>query len=188
MGRVALNPTRRATFVLLLCASGVLIIDQVTKALARATLGPPGAAARTVALIPGVLELTYVRNTGAAFGLLPGRQPVFMVVSVLVVLVVAGYWAIVRPRSLWLAVALGLAGGGALGNLIDRFSSGRVTDFIDIQVLPVFNVADSGIVVGTIMLVALVLLDRGDGPAPEAGAQQAAARGEASEDGDRTDA
>lgn len=128
----------------------VVVLDQVAKALVRASLKP----ASPIVLVKRLLYLTHVRNTGAAFGLMPGQQSLFILTSVLVLAGIGLYWWRARPRSLVLALSLGLVAGGALGNLIDRIAFGRVTDFVDIRILPVFNFADMAIVTGAIGLFA----------------------------------
>lgn len=128
----------------------VVALDQSAKALIRASLKP----AEPVVLIKRLLYLTHVRNTGAAFGLMPGQRPLFILTSALVLLGIGLYWWRARPTSLVLALSLGLVAGGAVGNLIDRAVFGRVTDFIDIRILPVFNIADMAIVVGAAGLFA----------------------------------
>lgn len=141
-------------------AVAVVVLDQVSKALVRSSI-MPGA---SVPLVRGVFELTYVRNVGAAFGLFPGRQPVFIAVSVAVLVGVAIYWRRARPSEWPVVIALSLIFGGSLGNLIDRVGVGKVTDFFYFSVVdfPVFNVADIAIVGGAILLMAWLLF----GPVP----------------------
>jgi len=142
-------------------AIGVLIIDQVSKAVVRANLIP----GESITLVPGVLNLTFVNNVGAAFGLFPGRQPVFMATSLLVLFVIAAYWRRAHPREWPVVLALGLVCAGALGNLIDRAVLGRVTDFFEFGFVqfPVFNVADMAILAGVGILALWILF----GPQPE---------------------
>ena len=104
-------------------------------------------------LVPSILHLTYVQNTGAAFGLFPGYPRVFVMLAV----VVAG-WIIVeltrtRPRAWPVETGLLVILGGALGNLIDRLRFGYVVDFIDLRVWPVFNLADSAVTIGVGLLL-----------------------------------
>lgn len=135
---------------------GVLIADQATKSLVRATL----AVGASVPFLDGFMSLTHVRNTGAAFGFFPGRMPVFIAISVLVLGGIAWVWWRLKPRSTWVVIALGLVAGGATGNLIDRIIAGRVTDFFDVGWWPVFNVADIALDVGVVALLVWLLFSR----------------------------
>ncbi len=144
----------------LVVAIGTLVLDQASKALVRASLVP----GESVKLIPGFLNLTFVNNVGAAFGLFPGRQPVFMATSLLVLFVIAAYWRRAHPREWPAVLALGLVCAGAVGNLIDRAVLGRVTDFFEFGFVqfPVFNVADMAILTGVGILAFWILF----GPQP----------------------
>jgi signal peptidase II len=115
-------------------------------------------------LLDGIFHLTYVKNVGAAFGLLPGYQPIFIATSCVVLIVIGAYWRRARPKSWPIVIALGLIAGGAVGNLIDRAVLGRVTDIFDFTLIdfPVFNIADTAIVVGVGILIAWLLF----APAP----------------------
>lgn len=135
---------------------GVLIADQVTKALVRAKL----TVGASVPFIDGFMDLTHVRNTGAAFGLFPGGVPVFVGISTVVLAGIVWVWWRIKPRSTWAVLALGLVAGGALGNLIDRVTAGRVTDFFDVGWWPVFNVADIALDVGVTLLLVWLLFSR----------------------------
>lgn len=173
---------RPRTALIVAIAAAVLIADQVSKALVRAYLAPLGAPVR---VIGDVVRLNFTQNEGAAFGMLPGNRLLFIPVHVIVLLVVAVYAWRRRPRAPWLVIALGLVAGGALGNLVDRVVFGWVTDFIQIPFnFPVFNIADSAVVVGVAMLVWWLLfgppsketagaVEHGEPPAPacENGAQ-----------------
>lgn len=132
----------------LLTAALVLVADQTAKWLVISHL-PPG---RPVPVIPGLFSLTFTRNPGAAFGLLPDRAPFFVVTALLLIAGVVYYLrkaADVPPAT---AVALGLAAGGAAGNLVDRLRWGTVVDFLDLHVWPVFNLADAALVAGGVLL------------------------------------
>jgi signal peptidase II len=151
-------------------AAAVVLLDQASKQLVRTSMAPPGT---SIPLLGHWLRLTYVRNAGAAFGMLPGHGIIFMGVSMLVLAGVGIYLARVRPTHPVLVIALGLVTAGAAGNLIDRATSGLVTDFIQIPFdFPVFNVADSSIFVGVGLLVWWVLF----GPAEHGAATGAADR------------
>jgi signal peptidase II len=143
-------------------AGFVLLADQATKHLVRASLGPGQSLPLAPWLTP-VLQLTYVTNTGAAFGLFPDWSRIFIAVAVIVVVALVWYY-LQLPEGQWLMhLALGLQLGGATGNLIDRLRfGGSVVDFIDLNFWPlrrwpVFNVADSSIVVGVTLLTLLMM-------------------------------
>jgi signal peptidase II len=133
-----------------------LIIDQATKYLVASNLG----LYESWAPIPawsGWLEIHYVTNTGAAFGLFQNGGLFFVIVAVVVSAIILFYYRYL-PSGQWLIrLSLGLQLGGALGNLIDRVHLGHVVDFIDVHFWPVFNAADSAIVCGVILLAFLLL-------------------------------
>ena len=127
----------------------VLLLDQATKAWAQHALSD----IVSLPVIPGFFHLTLVHNSGVAFGLFQD-QSLLVFCGVLVIL--GGlFWVILRKQALRRGAAagsLGLILGGALGNLIDRIRFGGVVDFLDFQVWPVFNLADSCITVGAVWL------------------------------------
>lgn len=143
---------RRPLAVFLGIAALTLLLDQVSKAVVRASLPLH----ESIGLVPGVFYLTHIENVGAAFGLLPGQRILFVLVSVVVLFVITVYIVRQKPASAWVVFALGLIAGGALGNLVDRAGAGVVTDFFEFGFVefPVFNVADSAIVVGVTILIA----------------------------------
>jgi signal peptidase II len=151
---------RRGAIITVAIGALVVTVDQVTKALVRAKMSSPGA---SVPVLGDLVRLTFVRNLGASFGMMPGYRPLFIAVSIGVLIAIAAFVARRHPQRPWVLVALGLVAGGALGNLIDRLMLGWVTDFVQIPFdFPVFNVADSAVVVGVAMLVWWLLF----GPAP----------------------
>ncbi len=101
----------------------------------------------SIPIIPKVFHLTYVKNFGAAFGILQNRRELFVVITFIVIGIVI-YFFKQLPKDWISKLALGLALSGAIGNLIDRVRLGYVVDFFDFQVWPVFNIADSAIVIG----------------------------------------
>lgn len=151
--------TRRPYAVFATVLTFMLIIDQVTKAAVRAWMGPVGT---SISLIGNLLRFTYVRNPGAAFGIFPEHRGVFVVVSFLVILGIGLYMFKMRPTRSVVVIALGLVCGGAIGNLIDRLAFGKVTDFIEVRHVPVFNAADSAISIGVTMLVLWLLFSPSD--------------------------
>ena len=150
----------RPGWLLLLTAAAVVAVDQATKALVRASLPVQ----RPVWLIPRVLSLDHVQNAGAAFSMFQGQRFVFIGITLVVLAAVAWAWYRYQPRNAWVVVALGLVVGGALGNLVDRSVAGTVTDFIDAQVWPVFNVADSSVFIGEAILVVWLIFFAGKEP------------------------
>lgn len=154
---------RRPAFALLLTAALILVLDQATKAAVRGLILP----GESLPVVPGVLWLTHVSNTGAAFSLLAGLRPLFIVNTLLVLGGIAFVWFRYKPQGRLVAVALGLIIGGAIGNFVDRLVAGRVTDFLDLRWWPVFNVADSAIVVGVAVMVFWLLFRQDDQDAGE---------------------
>lgn len=142
---------------ILLGVCGVLALDQTSKAIALTHLDP----GRSLAIIPGVFHLTLTYNSGGAFGLLHefGDIIALLAASVSLVLLAVLLWK--RPRHPAMTAGLMVIAGGALGNLTDRVlpERGAVVDFLDFRVWPVFNFADTAIVLGT-GLVLLALLTR----------------------------
>lgn len=146
----------RPALRLVLTAGAVLAADQASKAAVRRWM--PIGDSRPV--VDGLLSLTHVRNTGAAFGIFPGAMGWFMLAAVVVLAGIAFVWWRHAPQDGWTVIALGLVAGGAAGNLIDRAFLGGVTDFFDVHVWPVFNVADIALDVGVAIVVARVLFAR----------------------------
>ncbi len=151
-------PSRRAATMRLLffAALSLLVVaaDQWTKQLARELLFREGA--RSIPVFGSVVRLTYVENRGAAFGLLQNQTAFFVLVALVVIVVIMLSFRFMANPSLLLITALGLQMGGAIGNLIDRVTTGYVVDFIDLSFWPVFNLADSAICVGVALLAYLV--------------------------------
>jgi signal peptidase II len=143
----------------------VVILDQIVKqiALDRLSLGVP------VDVVPGLIALTLVKNPGLAFGLLSGIPPGWRwlvgLLSLLALIVLLRVALRILPSGGWREqAAIGLIFGGAVGNLIDRMRFGAVVDFVDVYFRgwhwPAFNVADSAITVGVVMLALGLLTDK----------------------------
>jgi signal peptidase II len=156
-----------------LAVSGlVIVLDQLSKWWAVSALQPEGF---MHPVIPGFLNWTLTYNPGAAFSFLAshdGWQRWFFVVLALVISAALVVWLARTARRDWrTALPLALVIGGALGNLIDRVLAGQVTDFIDVQFgawhYPIFNVADCGVTVGAVLLVAFgMFTGKGASPSP----------------------
>jgi signal peptidase II len=130
-----------------LVAAVVVILDQVAKSLVRSDI----ALGDQQKLLPG-LTLVHDRNTGVAFSVFAGGGALVLVFTLAALALLVGYFATHPERSLlWLPT--GMLVGGAVGNLIDRISSGAVTDFIKLPHWPAFNVADMSITFGVLTLL-----------------------------------
>ena len=147
----------------LVIAGTVVVLDQITKAVALAHMAP-GA---PITLVDGFLALTLVMNTGLAFGLLSGLPAtwrwVVALLSIAALIVLARVAVRVLADGGWPArLSVALIFGGAVGNLIDRARLGAVVDFVDVHYRgyhwPAFNVADSAITIGVIFLALRLLL------------------------------
>lgn len=128
----------------------VLALDQLSKVAVRQLLLSSGTT--SVPLLGNLVKLTYVENRGAAFGLLQNQSLFFILVGILVVAGILVGQRFVPAHQTALAVCLGMQLGGATGNMLDRLRFGHVFDFVDLTFWPVFNVADSAIVVGVAIL------------------------------------
>jgi signal peptidase II len=144
-------------------AALVLALDQLTKWIVLREFGPDGTR-DLLTVIPGVLQVIYVRNTGSAFGLFQNASGLLTVAAIVAVCLLLVYFVRAAARDWVLALALGLQLGGAFGNIIDRFRHGHVVDWIDVPRWPTFNIADSAITVGVILLIyALLFRDTAGG-------------------------
>lgn len=129
-----------------LTMAGILVIDRLIKIAVMANLIPN----QTKVIIPQIFHLTLVLNPGAAFGLMAGWTWIFVVTAVLVLLGIFYTQFRLKIKNRLICLAMGMIGGGALGNLFDRISTGKVIDYLDFRLWPfVFNFADSMIVIGT---------------------------------------
>lgn len=131
-----------------------LLLDQLTKYLVVQNF----ALYQSLPIIEDVFHLTYIQNRGAAFGILQGRLFFFIVVTCLLVAMLIYFYQELPLDNLGNQFALGLALAGALGNLIDRIRVGYVIDFLDFRVWPVFNIADSAIVIAVFIFSYWILI------------------------------
>lgn len=106
------------------------------------------------------INLTYIHNTGAAFGIMEGARALFVIFNI--VLIAAAWWAWKKPWMGRYKLSVSLIIAGALGNCIDRVFRGYVVDFIDFTYWPVFNIADIAVVCGTILLSIRILTAKED--------------------------
>jgi len=157
-------------------AAATAVLDQITKALVLGFFGEPGCALHRVP-VSRFLDLVLTCNPGVSFGLFnqlgqtgetPANSLIFSLVALLIVIVLA-FW-LRRVRATFLAVAIGLIIGGAIGNVVDRLRFGAVIDFLDFHLAswhwPAFNLADSAICLGVGAMLLDSMLSRR--PAPQA--------------------
>jgi signal peptidase II len=138
----------------------VFLMDQGSKAAVQMWMYQ----GESIAIVKPVFYLTYILNPGAAFGFLAHQTNLLIVVTVILVLgVLLAYRSLSLERA-FMRYGLGLVVGGALGNLVDRLRFGRVIDFLDFRVWPVFNLADSAIVIGVCLLILEFLKDAAKKP------------------------
>ncbi len=151
------KPVGTGALIWLVLAAVILILDQATKIWLQLSMDPH----ETVAVLP-FFNITYLTNPGAAFSLLADaggwQRWLFSLVAVVVSIgIVIWLWYLPRRGEAWLACGLVLILGGALGNLVDRLVHGEVIDFIQVYwgewSWPAFNVADSAITVGAIIII-----------------------------------
>src|SRR5437879_12697576 len=144
----------RRLLVIGACALAVFVADRITKTWVAESL--PLNQPRQV--VGDYVRIVHAENSGAAFGLLPERTTLLSVLSVLAVLAIVYYYRQIASASWLVSATLGMQLGGAFGNLLDRVTQGYVVDFVDVGVGEVrfwaFNVADSSIVVGIILVTA----------------------------------
>jgi signal peptidase II len=135
----------------------VIVLDQITKAQILQMLGPVEGASRP--LLGTWLSFTFVKNTGVAFGLFRGIPYFFTITSVLISLGAIYFYRFHLPNDRpWVQFSLGLIVGGAIGNIIDRLRYSYVIDFVHVSWFPgIFNLADSAITIGVLMLASYLL-------------------------------
>lgn len=138
---------------LILC----LLLDQLLKYWIRTnmTLG------QSIPVLTGIFHITYIENPGAAFGILSNHRMLFLVLTAVIVAIMYYLYRSLRNKQSLAACSLGLIISGAIGNFIDRFLRGTVTDMFDFQIWPVFNIADICICVG-IFILCYILIVKGE--------------------------
>ena len=133
--------------MIFIIVSAILVLDRLTKFLVSNELNLNS----SIPLIKGIFYISLVHNRGAAFGFLKNQFPLFIATSLIAIILI---WRALKSNkySKTYTIALSLILAGALGNLVDRLLYGYVIDFLDFRVWPVFNVADSAITIGAIIL------------------------------------
>src|SRR5699024_10970136 len=149
----------RTSMVYYLLSLLVIIIDQLTKWLVVTNME----LSESIPIIENFLYITSHRNSGAAWGILSGQMTFFYIVTVIVIIGIVYYMQRYAETNRWLGISLGLILGGAIGNFIDRLFHQEVVDFIDVYFgsysYPIFNVADSALVIGVIIMGIIILKD-----------------------------
>ncbi|MGZ3716646.1 MAG: signal peptidase II [Ktedonobacterales bacterium] len=154
-----MSPARRNDLVMVAAGALLVVLDQLSKHWIAQHLTLDGS---PIPIFGYVLELLYVQNTGVAFSMLSGSAVLFLFIAVAIGVIGWMYWRMRENGSLLLKLSFGLILGGAVGNLIDRVTHGYVVDFVHFQIPPdifnfaVFNVADSGISIGVVLLAFLL--------------------------------
>ncbi len=140
-----------------------VIIDQISKIIIKESMY----LGQSVKVVGNFLRLTYVENPGIAFGIRVSNPVIFTILSLLASIGIVFYIFYHRNGDNILKYSLSIILGGALGNLVDRLFFNKVVDFIDVGIgnvrWPVFNVADSAVVIGMfILFYAMIILEKGD--------------------------
>lgn len=129
----------------------VLVSDIVTKLWASNSLAEVG----MIPVINNVFNLTYVENSGVAFGMMRDKRIIFVSMSVVILAVLALYFYKTKNKNAWIKLGTALIFSGSIGNMIERVSKGYVVDFLDFSLInfPVFNIADIAVCIGAAALV-----------------------------------
>ncbi len=143
--------TGRVLFVLV--AATVFILDRITKSIVSAQISYGS----EVSVLGNLVGITNVRNSGAAFGFAPAGAMFFLIASIAVSIGLV-FYVVRNPGTTWSDALLGMILGGTMGNGFDRVVYGTVTDFVNVHFWPIFNLADSAISVGVVLLIATYVI------------------------------
>ncbi len=144
-------PGRSETITAVSIAGVITVADQLTKAAVVSVLGP-GQQTTRIEFVKGWVALEYAENRGMAFGLFPGLDQFLVIATLAVTIGLIVHFFIEDGMHIWQTVAIGAISGGAIGNLVDRIKLGYVIDFVSVGWWPNFNVADSAITLGVLIL------------------------------------
>lgn len=163
-----MSASRYHDLLALIVGLAVLVVDQLTKFWIVQYFGAEGVRP-PIPIFGQILTLYYVQNTGVAFSLFAGQNIKFLLIAVAFGLICYLYWRFRDSATLWLRLGFALVLGGAIGNLLDRLTRSYVVDFVHFQIpgifnFAVFNVADSAITIGVIV-IAISMYRMGPGPA-----------------------
>nr|ATZ72090.1 Lipoprotein signal peptidase [Staphylococcus xylosus] len=137
----------------------ILLLDQITKFIVASSMR----VGDSFNVIPNFLNITSHRNNGAAWGILSGKMSFFYIITIIILFVLIIFYIKEAKQHLLMQVAISLLFAGALGNFIDRVLHGEVVDFVDTNIFgynfPIFNVADSSLTIGVLLIVIALLTD-----------------------------
>lgn len=138
-----------------------IILDQLTKLWAIEVLKDGG----SIKIIGEFLRFTYAENRGAAFSILQDQREFFIIVTIIMLIALAYIYFKTKNITKLSKLSIGMIAGGAIGNFIDRVRFGFVVDFVDVRFgsfynFPIFNIADSFVVCGTILMIILILFNK----------------------------
>ncbi len=141
--------------------AGSIILDQLTKLWASSALKDGG----SIKIIGDFLRFTYAENRGAAFSILQDQRIFFIITTVVMLIILAYIYFNTKNITNLSKLAIAMIAGGAIGNFIDRVRLSYVVDFIDVRFgnlynFPIFNIADSFVVCGTILMIFLILFNK----------------------------
>ncbi|MBM6507097.1 signal peptidase II [Staphylococcus pasteuri] len=137
----------------------ILVIDQITKWIIASSMK----IGDSYEVIPNFLNITSHRNNGAAWGILSGKMFFFYIITVIILIILVLFFIKEAKYNLFMQLAVSLLFAGALGNFINRLFNGEVVDFIDTNIFgydfPIFNIADSSLTIGVILIIIALLKD-----------------------------
>jgi signal peptidase II len=166
------------TLIIYITAAAIVILDQLSKYIIKNSMNLYD----SFNVLGNFFKITYIENSGMAFGIQMGSRPVFVLLSILAAIIVFVYLLRMSNEQFLFRFALALIVGGAVGNLIDRIAVGRVVDFLDVEFFdislpsfrllfidfpgysltrwPVFNLADSAVTCGMILIIWYILFNK----------------------------
>ena len=127
----------------------ITLIDQLSKFFVRTNFQLN----QSIPIINNIFHLTYIQNTGAGFGILKSQALILIFISVAVIGIILYNFDKIKNNETLLQILAGFVLGGTIGNLIDRLAYGRIIDFLDFRIWPIFNFADSFVTTGVIGLI-----------------------------------
>lgn len=137
----------------------ILVLDQITKFIIASSME----VGDSFEVIPNFLNITSHRNDGAAWGILSGKMSFFFIITIIILVVLIVFYIKEAKNNLLMQIAISLLFAGALGNFIDRVLHGEVVDFVDTYIFgynfPIFNVADSSLTIGVLLIIIALLTD-----------------------------